>query len=259
MFTKRFWWMIGLLVYTLPSFAQKYGLGTDLVLEEGAPHPEWLLNSGGYFYVKDGIGRTVFGKLSEGDKWRQAHSVRNGRDTEQGFQPQNIFRLYTKKKFRNLEQQVYFRIKKLNLTDSPERDAWSGFQFFNRAEDSNNIYYTAIRMDGNVVIKKKIGSIYHTLSTKKVYVGTHHRKEKPNLIPENTWVGFRSKVTTLPNSKHVRIEVMMDTEGNGKWKSITVALDDGSEWGSTFLLPGFVGIRTDFMDVEFRDYWIKEL
>src|SRR5689334_3473255 len=65
--------------------------------------PYWWLNSGGKLVLQNGIGKTVRGALPEQDYWRIAYSLANPEDTDDGYHPQNIFRLLTKTKLPNTE------------------------------------------------------------------------------------------------------------------------------------------------------------
>jgi len=49
----------------------------------------------------------------------------------------------------------------------------------------------------------------------------------------------------------------VDADGTGNWKLAAESVDDGM--GGPILESGHGGIRTDFMDVEFRDYDIREI
>ena len=90
-------------------------------------NPDWWLNSGAYFYSGDGMGKTTFGDLPAGSKWRTAYAKSNPDETDKGLHPQNIFRLVTRSKWQNLEQQVYYNMQKYNLSESSNRQQSNGF------------------------------------------------------------------------------------------------------------------------------------
>lgn len=220
--------------------------------------PYWWLNSGGLFYLKDGIGKTIQGELPALNKWRLAYFLSNPVDTDNGYHPQNIFRLVTRSKWQSFRQEIYFKINKINLSQSGERNAWSGVLLFNRYQNGDNLYYAGIRVDGRAIIKKKINGKYYTLAEKPFYGGVYKRDTNPNLIPEKKWLGLRSEIKTNADGT-VNIKVFIDKDKTGVWVLATEAIDDGKSYGGVSILSdGYAGIRTDFMDVEFDDYRITK-
>jgi len=240
-----------------------YGLSSALSLEESSSasasgSSQWWLNSGAYFKVENGIGKTNQGSLPSSDRWRELYAASNPRDTDNGYHPQNIFRLLTKSTFKNVEQKAYFNIRKYNLSDSPLRAEHNGFLFFNRYKDGNNLYYTGLRVDGSVIVKKKLNGTYYTLASKKVISGAYNRSTNPNLIPEEKWVGLKSVVTDLADGS-VRIRVYTDLSGTGSWTLAAEVVDNGSTHGPVISSKAMGGIRTDYMDLWFKEYSIREL
>ncbi len=219
----------------------------------------WWLSSGAYFFVSDGVGKTIMGELSAINPWRLAFFLSNPKDTDDGYRPQNIFRLVTQTSWKNFEQEAYFKIINNNLSESENRNSSNGLLFFNRYQDQFNLYYTGIRVDGYAVIKKKINKKYFTLDYKKVFQGAEYNYDtNPNLIPTNVWIGLKSKIITLPDNS-VKIQLFLDKDKTGVWELVAEALDKGNQYGNApFTDSGFAGIRTDFMDVEFDNYKIKE-
>lgn len=247
---------------TQSSTFAPYGLlQNGTVVETGtmgeSSSPSWWVNSGAYFYVQNGVGRTIAGKLPSSDVWRSLYASANPTDTDQGYLPQNIFRLVTKSTYKNLVQEGVFRINNINMTDSPNRAGHNGFLFFNRYVDGSNLYYTGLRVDGHVVIKKKSKGTYTTLAENTVFAGSYNRVSNPTLIPKNQWIGLRSQVEDIGTGK-VRIRVYMDEKNTGAWKLIADTTDDGTRGGAAITQKAYAGIRTDFMDVEFKNYGIKE-
>jgi hypothetical protein len=221
--------------------------------------PGWWLSSGAYFNSKNGIGSSIIGPLSALDPWRIAFSLSNPLDTDNGYYPQNIFRLIlTKNRWKNFEQEIYFNIVKNNLSISTNRNSSNGILFFNRYQDAFNLYYTGIRVDGAAVIKKKINGIYYTLAYKPIYGDPilYNRETSPNLIPIQKWIGIKSEtITNLDNT--VTIKLSIDKDGNKNWILALEVKDDNKSYGDqAFLNDGYVGVRTDFMDVEFDNYRI---
>jgi len=228
--------------------------------ESDSSSPYWWLNSGGMFYLNGGIGKTVHGELPTLNKWRLAYALSNPVDTDNGYHPQNIFRMLTRSQWQSFQEEAYFTISKINLSKSLERNAWSGVLLFNRYQDSNNLYYAGIRVDGNAIIKKKIGGKYYTLAQKTFYSNgkPYDRDTNPNIIPINTWIGLRSEITNEPSGA-VRIKVFLDTGKTGNWVLGVEAVDNGAIFGQTISNTGFGGIRTDFMDVQVDDFKITNI
>ncbi len=239
-----------------------YGLSTNATLTETgsmseSTSPSWWVNSGAYFTISNGIGKTVQGNLTSTDPWRVLYGKNNPLDTDGGYHPQNLLRLLTKSTWQNLEQTGYFNIAKYNVSDSPNRDAHNGILFFNRYKDGNNLYYTGLRVDGRAIIKKKVNGTYYTLASVPVFSGSYNRSTNPNLLPTNSWIGLRSVVTDTADGK-VSIKVYADKAGNGTWQLVAEALDDGSKYGAVIRAKASAGIRTDFMDVSLKNYSVVE-
>ncbi|MEK6948118.1 MAG: hypothetical protein AABX19_02645 [Nanoarchaeota archaeon] len=234
------------------------------VLEETYPMSKskskdlWL-NSGAYFYNKDGIGSTVHSEIPEDSRWRIAYFISNPNDTDNGFHPQNIFRLVTRNKFDDFEQSAYFKIDEYHLSSSNHRTASNGLLFFIHYKDGDNLYYAGIRVDGYAVIKKKQDGIYYTISSKQIFDGDYDRLANPNLIPEKQWVGVKAETQTNADGS-VLIKLFVDDDHSGKWDMVLAVRDDGTRYGhSPISGSGYAGIRTDFMDVEFDDFKITKI
>ena len=120
-----------------------------------------------------------------------------------------------------------------------------------RYQDSNNLYYLGIRVDGNAIIKKKINGVYYTLTSKKIFPGTYNSLTNPNLLPHDLWIGLKARVVN--ENGFVRIQLYMDKDRTGTWTLIAETLDNGAQ-GKPLLNEGYAGIRTDFMDVLFDDF-----
>jgi len=224
------------------------------MMESSSPY--WWLNSGAQLLISSSTGKTVYGGLPQYSKWRIAYATANSVDTDGGYHPQNIFRLVTRSKWQNFSQSMSFQIGNLNISSSPNRNASNGVLLFNRYQDSNNLYYTGVRVDGTAVIKKKINGTYYTMAQRPFYNNgsPYNRDTNPNLIPMKKWMGLKSEVKTNPDST-VSIKLFIDREKTGNWVLAAEAIDDGRSYGGAAILSeGFAGIRTDFMDVEFDDY-----
>ncbi len=252
------------LAFYCPTSSFYDDFNSDRTLEEAAFSNEskslyWWVNSGVYFIKGGGVGKTVQGELPLGHKWQIEYANSNPVDTGNGTHPQNIFRLVTRTKWENLKQEVYFKIVRYYLSSSENRDEPNGVLLFNRYQDADNLYYTGLRVDGAAVVKKKISGTYYTMAYKKIFSGTYNRDTNPSLLPKNTWVGLRSEVVNNENGS-VSISLFVDKEGNGEWEEVLGAIDDGEGFGGESIKEGgFGGIRTDFMDVQFEDYSIRNL
>ncbi len=249
---------------TIPEVAIKDFFGQEGYFEEtgnigSSPMTDWWLNSGAYFSMKDGIGSTVQGELKKGDKRQVSYRNYDSSETDGGFHPQNIFRLVTKTKWKNFSQECYYKINRYIVSADENRSASNGLLLFNRYQDQDNLYYTGLRVDGTVVIKKKIKGEYFLMAQKQVYPGTYGRKKNPNLLPIGRWIGIRSEVVNNSNGT-VSIKVFLDRNRTGVWQQIVTATDNGKSYGGGAIRnEGYGGIRTDFMDVQFDDYRIEEL
>jgi hypothetical protein len=239
-----------------------YSFNVPGSLEEAASmasstSPYWWLSSGGRL-VLDGTGDTLHDELPANDYWRLLYAANNPQDTDQGYHPQNLFRLVTRSRWRDFRQQVYFRIDQDNLSASPNRNASNGVFLLNRYQDQYNLYYTGIRVDGAAVIKKKKQGTYYTMAYQKVFPGTYNHETRPNLLPKGAWLGITSEVMNLANGS-VRIRVHVNP-GNGAWVLVFDIVDDGAHFGGApFAQQGYAGLRTDFMDVSFENYLAQTL
>lgn len=222
--------------------------------------PYFWLNSGAYFYLKNGIGKTIQGELPQYSKWRLAYSLYNPIDTDNGYHPQNILRFVTRSKWQNFTQEMYLKINKDNLSVSLNRNESNGLLLFNRYQDGNNLYYAGVRVDGAAVIKKKINGNYYTMAYKPFIGGAKYdRVSNPSLLPKNIWIGLRSELKNNPDGT-VSIKLFADNGKTGSWILAAEAKDDGKSYGGGAILnEGYGGVRADFMDVEFDDYKITKI
>lgn len=241
--------------------AQHYGLGDDRVVAETYPReanadPDWWVSSGAYFVIEGCSGSTVRGRLPENDRFRLLYARSNPADTEDGFRPQNVFRLVTTGRWSSSVQTGYFRIAAVNAAESPNRNASNGVLFFAGYQDEDNLYYAGLRVDGHAVIKRKAGGAYATLAQAKVLPGEYDRDRSPNLIPENAWIGMAC-IKAVRADRTVSVRLYLDLDAVGEWRLAAEAADGDLGGVEAFLGEGNAGIRTDFMDVEFRDIGIR--
>lgn len=240
----------------------KIGTSTELLTEvatveevsaEDSPDTGWWVNSGGIFKIKDKIGETIQGDLDANSKWAKTYATTNSLDTDRGTHPQNIFRLIYRNNLPGVEQRACFLINQYNLSLSENRNQSNGFFFLNRYRDGDNLYYTGVRVDGELVIKKKINGVYTTLASKKIFDGIYNRSSNPNLIPIKQWIGLKSRVFNTDNG--TRLELFLDSNCRGEWVS-ELTTEDKNQPLTT---AGDIGIRGDFMDIKFKDYQLREI
>jgi hypothetical protein len=229
------------------------------VLLKNSTSPYFWISSGGRMSIANGIGQTIQGYLPTGDLDQVNYALVNPLDTGNGHYPQNTFRLITRSLWGNAEEEVKFKITKTNLTNTPNRDGYSGIFLYSRYNDKDDLYYAGVRQDGLAIIKKKIGSVYHSLIYKQAfgYISAYDKNSNPNLMPENQWMGLKLKTTNNADGS-VHLELLIDKQGNGVWTSLLVYNDKGVG-GTPFRDSGYGGIRTDYMDVQFDNFKIKAL
>jgi hypothetical protein len=235
-------------------------LETHFENEEGSLHEQrnpdesgskyWWVDSGGLFVVRDGMGMTVQGELDRFSKWRIAYNASNPQDTDGGYRPQNIFRLISRSEWSDVSEEVGFRITTDNLSVSPNRNESNGVLLMSRYLDNDNLYYAGIRVDGAAVIKRKRDGVYETLAYEKILNGTYGRESNPSLLPKNEWMSMRMTTENLPNGG-VHIELFLKRNSETEWRKILQA-DDLHE--QAIETKGRIGIRSDFMDVQFDDF-----
>lgn len=224
-----------------------------------SPSPYWWLNSGGYLHIVDGVGMTATGSLPVSDRWRKAYAKNNSLDTDDGAHPQNIFRLVTKGQWKDFRQESYFQVITDNLSSSPNRNESNGLLFFLHYVDHDNLYYAGLRVDGTAVIKKKQNGVYTTLVQAPVFTTrTYDHATEPNLIPKHAWIGIRAEIVNTAAGA-VNIKLYLDVTGIGDWQLAAETTDAPSSENQPIVSPGFAGIRTDFMDVEFKNFRIEVL
>ena len=119
---------------------------------------------------------------------------------------------------------------------------WSGFHLFSRYKTENDLYVASVRIDGNVVIKKKKGGEYKTLGTKKI------EKRKINEVFSMQFVVFDNE-TNITNTNH----------NTTTWLSLYVndQLVLNVEDKTDIITNGTNGIRTDYCDVDIFSILLK--
>ena len=244
-------------LYTFNVPGILYESGT---MAESSSRYFWV-NSGAKFIIANGTGQTIQGTLIPDEPWRVKYARTNPLDTGNGYYPQNIFRLVTRNTWKNFSQQIQFKLTNVNITDTPNRDGYSGVLFLNRYHDGANLYYAGLREDGTAVIKKKVGGRYYTMASRAVFTERVYDKwTNPNLIPMNTWMGLKSEVRDLPDGS-VSIVLWLDKNNTGAWQKVLSTVDSNGKYGSTSVIegPAYAGLRTDYLDVQFKAYKFSEI
>jgi hypothetical protein len=208
--------------------------------------PYWWLSSGGKLLLKNGVGSTVQGSLASNDKWRTLYNASNPTDTDNGYHPQNIFRLVSRSMWDNARVDADYRINKDNFSSSPNRNQSNGLLQMLRYKDQHNLYYVGIRVDGKAIIKKKKNGSYTTLAEKQVIPGTYSIGSNVNLLPHGSWITLRGETVTNSDGS-VTVRLYMKKAGESSFTKLLEAKDSSNPITGS----GYVGIRTDFMDVEF--------
>lgn len=221
--------------------------------------PYWWLNSGGTLLLADSTGSTIQGSLDTFDRWRIRYSLSNPTDTDDGYHPQNLFRLISRSEWQNPRSEAEFYIAASNQSRSPNRNESNGILFMSRYQNDDTLYYAGVRVDGHAVIKKKYHGTYYTMAEMPIFPGTYDRAQETNLLPQKTWFALRMETTTTIDG--VSITVLMRDGDSDAWIPLLSATDDGKTYHGTPAITerGRVGIRTDFMDVRFHSIRIEEL
>lgn len=242
-----------------------YNFSVDgTVNESSAPtnstSPYWWVNSGGMMRLADGVATTNRGALTQTNPWRLAYLSANPVDTDNGYHPQNLFRLVTKDTWESASVVADFYIERDNWSESTNRNSSNGLLLMNRyALDGQTLYYAGIRVDGTAVIKKKYHGTYYTMAQKKIFPGTYTQGAEVNLLPHGEWITLKSDTVTRSNGS-VRVDLYMKRAGASTWTLLLSASDDGKTYGSTpAIRDGHAGIRTDFMDVKFDAFRVNPL
>lgn len=221
---------------------------------------DWWLNSGAYLFYVDGIATTQLGPLEEKNRWVNAYKNSNSDSTRDGYYPQNIFRLITRSKWQNFEQELEFEILENNLIDAEHRNESNGVLLFMRYLDSDNLYYAGVRVDGNYAIKRKRDGQYETLAikpfTNQLYVRDVSDEEgKQSLIETNQKIFLK---TSIKNNEQGYVEIKLYAKDSidQHWTEVLSAIDKSS---LAIRESAYAGIRGDFMDLKFYRYSARVL
>lgn len=209
--------------------------------------PYWWVNSGALLIIADGVGKTYAGAMPSSDQWNILYRASSSSDTDNGTHPQNLFRLVSRSIWNNVRVESDYKINHDNFSSSPNRNQSNGLLLMSRYQDAGQtLYYAGIRVDGHAVLKKKYKGTYTTLAEKTVFPGTYSIASNVNLLPHNSWVTLRSETVTNSDGS-VTVRLFMKKAGETAFTKLLEAKDTSSPITG----DGYIGIRTDFMDVEF--------
>lgn len=234
------------------SYFYSFNADGDLIEASSASESRsgyWWLSSGGKMPIAHSLGKTVQGSLASNDPWRTLYSKNNPLDTDNGYHPQNIFRLVSRNQWNNVRLEAKYLINRDNFSASPNRNQSNGLLLMSRYKDQYSLYYAGVRVDGKAIIKKKKDGVYTTLAEKTVFPGSYSIDGKVNLIPHGTWLSLRSDTITNADAS-VTVRLYMKKSGETAFTKILEAKDASNPITGA----GFAGIRTDFMDVEFDSF-----
>ena len=262
----RFLGLFGLMTVLLsPLYAQAtetaivsppfvYDFSSPGLLEESltmrdSTSPYFWLNGGAELIIEDGLGKTIQSDLPPNDPWRAIYAKKNPLDTEVGSKPQNVFRLITRSEWRNFSQVITFKIIKTNFSSSYNRDGYSGIFLLSQYKDESNYYYGGIRMDGQVVIKKKSNGVFYTLGAAQAFGSIIQFKRRNNmtLLPQDKQMRLKLETRELnQNSTELILSLEKD---NGSLVTLLGVVDRNPMHGTAY-----AGIESDFMNVVLDDY-----
>jgi hypothetical protein len=222
--------------------------------------PYFWLSSGGELATGNYVGETMQGDDTVGDYWQTLYEKNNPLDTDNGIHPQNLFRLVTRSFWSDFSEQAGFYIVKDNFSASPNRNASNGLFFMSRYQDQYTLYYAGVRVDGTAVIKKKYHGTYYTMAHAHIFPGTYSGwQDAVNLLPHGEWIQLKNTAVTNADGS-VTLTLFMMLPGSTSWGKLLSAADTGQYAGTPAILgPGYAGIRTDFMDVEFNNFRLASI
>jgi hypothetical protein len=226
----------------------------ETVRMEDSASPEFWLRAGARFLNDGDTGRTLQGELAADDPWRRTYARTNPTDTDDGFHPQNVFRLISRTAFEDFSEQVVFRVVRTNPSDSPNRNGSNGVFTLLRYVGRDDTYTAGVRVDGNAVIKKERDGNFTTLAITPIFSNgaPYDRTANPNAIPLGRAIRLEGRIRTRPEGD-VSLRLLVDD------RVVLEAIDGGLTGGPVITGPAFGGIASDFMDVEFQGFTMRML
>lgn len=240
--------LLGAYLVTNPS---RPSMGSLVLIEASTPlesqSSAWWLIFGGLMYTDNGTWRTLHGDLGDDDELRKLYLRTNPLDTDNGYHPQNIFRLISKKDYGHSTQEIRFIIDKDQESLSPNRNDSSGFFLIENYSNIDNFYQIGIEMDGQATIRKKSKGIYSTLEETQIWgeKESYDPELKQNLLPQKEVIDL--KVEKIETSEGLALKLLINNE-------LVLEAQDKE------ILPGGkIGIRSDFMDITIEDYLLDNV
>lgn len=241
----------GPLTYTFSSNGVLFE--TDTMAQ--SPSPYLWLQSGGMLVLVNGIGSSIRGTLSATDPIRAQYAQNLPSISDNGTHPQNAFKLFAKTSIKDVSASVYLNRKSDNLANAANRHSYTGESIIARYQNEKTFYYAGIRVDGSIVIKKQNNGSYHTLASKQIFPGTYDANTNYNLIPLSKWIGL--KLVVVDTSDGVKLTAYTDIGKTGTWKLALTAIDDPQKFGPAITNGGYVGIESDFADVQIDTFAVQ--
>jgi hypothetical protein len=222
---------------------------TEANTPEESTHQFWWVESGGFVTTGNDGWKTIRGALPSEDIWRKSYLRRNPLDTASGYYPQNVFRLLSKEIIPARSQELYFTIDEDRISSSPNRNESSGIFVLSRYGNVDNFYQIGIQVNGNAVVKKKYNGLYHTLAESKILLSEYNEETKESLLPKSTKIGIKTEFEVIEDTLLIKLYI---DQGEG-WSLALETEDNGDAYGPV-LPDGRIGIKSDFMDLNFIDY-----
>ncbi len=216
----------------------------------------WLV-SGSKITIAGGIGTTATGSSPAKSETRKEYAASDPVTSDGGTHPQNLFRMFLKDFVSEPSVQIYVKRIKDNLSNPANRNPYIGESLFARYQGEDNHYYGGLRADGAVVIKKRTGSKYQTLGSKKILPGTYDKESNYDLMPLNKWIGLKLEV--LDTSKGPQLTLYTDIGKTGTWTKVLSVVDDPARFGPPVKGAGLVGIESDFADAQFDEFLVNPI
>gem|GEM_PF-756570 len=216
----------------------------------------WWLQSGSKLTIVSGVAETVQGAIPSTSPVRKTYATSYPVASDSGAHPQNVFQMFFKGSVKDPAAQIYFKRIKDNLTNAANRSPYIGESVLVRYQNENNYYYGGLRADGAVVIKKKTGGKYQTLAYKKLLSGTYSATTNYDLIPLDKWIGL--KLVAVDGSTGPQLSLYTDIGRTGTWTLAISAIDTPAKYGAEVPNSGTIGIRSDFADAQFDDFYVSD-
>ncbi|MCA9308573.1 hypothetical protein KC980_03600 [candidate division WWE3 bacterium] len=209
----------------------------------------WNIVSGGILNIKKSVLSTNIGELNTQNPVYKLYQNKAPIDSDNGKHPQNLFKITTKRSYINSTQKITYKIKKLNLSDSPNRNNTNGIFLLSKYKNEQTYYKAGLRVDGNFIISRTLNGETQILAAKTYFLGDYDRTQTPYLI--NTSEEDLLKFETIETKDGVMLKLYYRDTPKRDWFTMLEVFDPTD---MAIVSKGKNGIQTDFMDVEFTNY-----